>query len=123
MISSFSQTTYPKPLNDSLVIITNEQLKKVDLIFLEHSKFKQENLELNKQITNYEKLVLNYQETERLNEAKIKEYKDYSEKAHADLIKQEEVLKSYKSKNKTLKIVSIGGVTVSAALLILLLVK
>ena len=76
-IPSFSQTIYPKSLNDSLVIITTEQLKKTDLIFLEHAKFKQEILELNKQITNYEDLVLNFQETEKLNEAKINEYKDY----------------------------------------------
>jgi hypothetical protein len=32
---------YPKILNDSLVVITPEQLKQTNLIFLEHSKLKE----------------------------------------------------------------------------------
>lgn len=39
-IVSFSQITYPKILNDSLIIITNKQLKQTNLIFIEHNKYK-----------------------------------------------------------------------------------
>ena len=39
-IVSFSQSIYPKILNDSLVVITPLQLKQTNLIFIEHKKYK-----------------------------------------------------------------------------------
>ena len=51
---SFSQTTYPKTLNDSLIVITPLQLKQTNLIFLEHYKLKRQVPELEKK-----KLYLN----------------------------------------------------------------
>ena len=41
-MSSFSQTTYPKVTEDSLVVITPQQLKHTNLIFLEHRKLSKE---------------------------------------------------------------------------------
>lgn len=123
VIVSFSQTTYPKILNDSLVVITNQQLKETNLIFAEHKKLKAENIELNTQIKNYQSLVDNYQKTEALNELKVTEYKNYADMAHEKLLIQDKELKSIKSKQKVLKWVSIGGVTLSATLAILLIFK
>lgn len=55
--SAFSQNTYPKVTKDSLIVITPLQLKQTNLIFLEHSKFKLEVKELNKQVNDYEAIV------------------------------------------------------------------
>lgn len=49
-IACFSQTTYPKIVNDSLIVVTPQQLKTTNLIFLEHSKLLRENELLNKKI-------------------------------------------------------------------------
>ena len=38
---SFSQTTYPKIVQDSLIVITPQQLKQTNLIFTQHDKYKQ----------------------------------------------------------------------------------
>ena len=49
-IACFSQTTYPKIVNDSLIVVTPQQLKTTNLIFLEHNKLLKENELLNKKI-------------------------------------------------------------------------
>lgn len=105
------------------MIITSQQLKETNLIFAEHRKLKAENLELNTQITNYQSLVDNYQRTEALNELKLTEYRNYSEMAHEKLLAQDKELKGIRSKQKVLKWVSIGGITLSATLAILLIFK
>ena len=56
---SFSKTSYPLIMNDSLIIITSDQLKTANLIFLEYSKEKTINTELEKQIHNYKILYNN----------------------------------------------------------------
>ena len=66
MICAFSQSTYPKMTNDSLIIITPIQLKKTNLIFLEHAKLLTINTELNKQIDNYSKINQNYKQVDSL---------------------------------------------------------
>lgn len=105
------------------MVITNQQLKETNLIFAEHKKLKAENIELNTQIKNYQSLVDNYQKTEALNELKLTEYKNYTDMAHEKLLIQDKELKSIKSKQKVLKWVSIGGVTLSATLAILLIFR
>lgn len=52
--------------NDSLIIITPIQLKKTNLIFLEHAKLLTINTELNKQIDNYSKINQNYKQVDSL---------------------------------------------------------
>ena len=52
--------------NDSLIIITPIQLKKTNLIFLEHAKLLTINAELNKQIDNYSKINQNYKQVDSL---------------------------------------------------------
>ena len=48
---SISQNTYPKTLQDSLIVITPTQLKETNLIFLEHKTFRLKIEELDKKIT------------------------------------------------------------------------
>ena len=70
-IASFSQTTYPKNVGDSLVIITAEQLKEVDLIFLEHSYLLEENEMLLDKLDLKDELIFNYQKMDSINRSRI----------------------------------------------------
>ena len=56
--SSFSQTTYPKIVQDSLVIITKEQLKLTNTIFLEHEKYSLQIPELERKLGLQQQLLL-----------------------------------------------------------------
>lgn len=58
----FSQNTYPKIVQDSLIAITPQQLKLTNCIFLEHQKLRFELIELNKKIE-YQGETVNYLET------------------------------------------------------------
>lgn len=55
-IVSFSQSIYPKILNDSLVVITPLQLKQTNLIFIEHKKYKLLISQLENKITHLYKI-------------------------------------------------------------------
>ena len=73
---SFSQNTYPKTLGDTIVIISSEQLKITNQIFLEHKKllvsdsiYKKQNKSLR------EALDLSLQ-LDSINEAKITSYRE-----------------------------------------------
>ena len=73
---SFSQNTYPKTLGDTIIIISSEQLKITNQIFLEHKKllvsdsiYKEQNKSLR------EALDLSLQ-LDSINEAKITSYRE-----------------------------------------------
>ena len=68
---SFSQSTYPQNLGDSLVIITAEQLKDVNLIFLEHSYLVEENNLLLDKLDLKDEMIFNYQHMDSINRANI----------------------------------------------------
>lgn len=70
-IASFSQNTYPKNINDSLVVITAEQLKQANLIFLEHSYLLNENSVLREEVFTQDKLILNYHKMDSINKGRI----------------------------------------------------
>lgn len=74
-ISSFSQDTYPKKLNDSLVVITANQLKQTNLIFLEHNKLSNENKMLYNKITLLDSLNNNYVKIDSINNIAINNLK------------------------------------------------
>jgi hypothetical protein len=94
-ISCFSQDIYPKKLNDSLVIITSEQLKKTNLIFLEHNKLSKENKMLYDKVSLLDSLNNNYVKIDSLNTITINSLKqELNEKA---------------KKNKPIKNYLIGG--------------
>lgn len=120
---SFSQTTYPKLTSDSLIVITPQQLKATNLIFLEHKKLKLEVPELNKQIVSYESLINSYVKSNSLKNSQIDElinYMEVSEQARENQLRE---INKLKSKNQLYKGLSIGGVTISVIFLITLLIK
>ncbi len=94
-ISCFSQDIYPKKLNDSLVIITADQLKQTNLIFLEHDKLLKENSMLYNKINLLDSLNNNYVKIDSLNNITINN------------LKQE--LDAKAKKNKPIKNYIIGG--------------
>lgn len=53
---SFSQDSYPKIINDSIVAITATQLKQTNLVFLKYNALKIENTSLNIQVTDLKKI-------------------------------------------------------------------
>ena len=116
VISSFSQTIYPKQINDSLVIITTQQLKQSNLIFVEHDKLKRENVELTNKIDIQKQMLTNCQKLDSLRLLKEQDYQLQID----NLNKQ---IKS-KSKSSLKKGILIGGVCgVSITSLIFLLAR
>lgn len=120
---SFSQTTYPKLTSDSLIVITPQQLKTTNLIFLEHKKLKLEVPELNKQIVSYESLINSYTKSDSLKNSQISELTNYIEVSEQVRKNQLKEINRLKSKNQLYKGLSIGGVTISVIFLITLLIK
>ena len=106
-----SQNMYPKLVDDSLVVITPQQLKASNLIFLEHKKLKLERFELNKQLASYELLTANYAKTDsiRLQQLARAELQMYDEA----ISKQQEQIAKMNKKNKRLTTLSIGGFAIS----------
>lgn len=76
-ISTFSQNTYPKQINDSLVVITTEQLKQTNLIFLEHDKLSKENVLLQEKINTQNEIIINYK---KLDEERLIQQKELNDK-------------------------------------------
>ena len=119
-ILSFSQDIYPKLLNDSLVVITPLQLKKTNLIFLEHRKFKLENNELQLQTAKYKQLYENCLVTDSINSTINSELKSELLARDEELRKQLQIVSKQK---RQIKAITIGGVTVSIALLLFILCR
>ena len=117
---SFSGDIYPKTIGDSLIVITPLQLKKTNLIFLEHRKFKLENIELRLQNDKYKQLYLNSLAMDSINSLANTRLK-------AELIARDEELqkqlKVVSKQKKVIKTLTIGGIAVSVALLVFLLYR
>lgn len=118
-----SQNTYPKLTNDSLIVITPQQLKATNLIFLEHKKLKLEIPELNKQIASYESLIKSYEQTDSVRNAQVKRLMLHAEVSEQVMQNQLREINKLESKNKLFKGLAIGGVTVSVILIATLLLK
>lgn len=118
-----SQNMYPKLTNDSLVVITPQQLKAANLIFLEHKKLKLERFELTEQLASYELLIANHAKTDSLRVQQL-DRANLQVRMYNDAIsKQNEQLSKISKKNKRLTTLSIGGLSVSVVLLVILLAK
>ena len=105
---------------DEIVIITPSQLKETNLIFIEHQKLLKENNLLYKQISNYKvdnDLLL---KTDSLRALQLQNYEKLNESYN---FKVEQLNKELKKKHNALMVWRIGGVTVSAWLLVWLLLK
>lgn len=120
---SFSQTTYPKLLNDSLVVITAQQLKQTNLIFLEHQYLKNINLELSKQNKSYEVLAANYQKSDSIKNYQLRTYGEQTKLFNDKITSQNKDIAKLKQSKKTWKKWTFGGFTLSAVLLGILLIR
>ena len=119
-IMSFSQTTSNKIEQDSTVLITSDQLKRTNLIFIEHEKLLKENALLYKQLDNYKVSNDLLVQTDSLRKKEIAEYKLLTESFNAEIKK---LNKEIKRKDKRLLSWKIGGITISSGLLLWLLLK
>lgn len=119
----FSQNMYPKLVDDSLVVITPQQLKASNLIFLEHKKLKLERFELNKQLTSYELLTANYAKTDSIRLQQLARAELQMQMYDEAISKQREQIAKMNKKNKRLTTLSIGGFAISVGLLLALLIK
>lgn len=118
-----SQNMYPKLTNDSLVVITPQQLKAANLIFLEHKKLKLERFELTKQLASYELLIANHAKTDSLRVQQLDRANLQVQMCNEVISKQSKQLSKIIRKNKRLTTLSIGGLSVSIMLLVILLAK
>ena len=118
-----SQNMYPKLVDDSLVVITPQQLKASNLIFLEHKKLKLERFELNKQLTSYELLTANYAKTDSIRLQQLARAELQMQMYDEAISKQREQRAKMNKKNKRLTTLSIGGFAISVGLLLALLIK
>lgn len=118
-----SQNMYPKLVDDSLVVITPQQLKASNLIFLEHKKLKLERFELNKQLTSYELLTANYAKTDSIRLQQLARAELQMQMYDEAISKQREQIVKMNKKNKRLTTLSIGGFAISVGLLLALLIK
>lgn len=118
-----SQNMYPKLVDDSLVVITPQQLKASNLIFLEHKKLKLERFELNKQLTSYELLTANYAKTDSIRLQQLAQAELQMQMYDEAISKQREQIAKMNKKNKRLTTLSIGGFAISIGLLLALLIK
>lgn len=118
-----SQNMYPKLVDDSLVVITPQQLKASNLIFLEHKKLKLERFELNKQLTSYELLTANYAKTDSIRLQQLARAELQMQMYDEAISKQRERIAKMNKKNKRLTTLSIGGFAISVGLLLALLIK
>lgn len=118
-----SQNMYPKLVDDSLVVITPQQLKASNLIFLEHKKLKLERFELNKQLTSYELLTANYAKTDSIRLQQLARAELQMQMYDEAISEQREQIAKMNKKNKRLTTLSIGGFAISVGLLLALLIK
>lgn len=118
-----SQNMYPKLVDDSLVVITPQQLKASNLIFLEHKKLKLERFELNKQLTSYELLTANYAKTDSIRLQQLARAELQMQMYDEAISKQQEQITKMNKKNKRLTTLSIGGFAISVGSLLALLIK
>lgn len=103
-------------MGDSLVLITTDQLKQSNLIFLEHDKLSKENIQLNKKIKYQEEIINNYSKIDSLNVLKQQELSNKI----TDL--QSEIKKKSKSSLRNGILIG-GGVGIVVTSLVFLLIR
>ena len=73
-IVSFSQHTYPKIVNDSLVLITTTQLKESNLIFIDHDNLLKTNNLLKRQVNVLNEINMNWASTDSIKTINYNKY-------------------------------------------------
>lgn len=115
-IATFSQTGYPKNIGDSLVIITADQLKKVNLTFLENSYLTDQNKLLSEKINLKDSLIFNYHQMDSINKANLI-------KLNNEVNFQKSKIAKLEKRDKHHKIIFWAGGSVLIATIIAFLVK
>lgn len=118
--TSFSQTISNEIKKDSTVLITSDQLKRTNLIFVEHEALLKTNSLLHQQLYNYKlnnNLLLR---SDSIHKVEIDKYKLLTESFSSEITS---LNKEIKQKDKTILTLKIGGITISSGLLLWLLLK
>lgn len=117
-IFSFSQTIYPKQLNDSVVAITSFQLKQTNLIFRDHYRLRAENIQLYKQLDYTQQMLSNAEKKDQI-------YKDMIASLQTTIADNQEYyeVQMKLQERKCIKIVTIGGIGISITMLILICLR
>lgn len=117
---SFGQNTYPKIVQDSLLVITQQQLKQTNVIFLEHKKLKTEVTLLNNKIR-LQKEVIDKLDTVIMNKnIQISNSERLLTLKNGLITTQDKQISAYK---QNIKFLTIGGVTLGLTAIIILLIK
>ena len=117
---SFSQTISNEIKRDSTVLITSDQLKRINLIFVEHEALLKTNSLLHQQLANYKlnnDLLLR---SDSIRKVEIDKYKLLTESFSSEITS---LNKEIKRKDRTILTLKIGGITISSGLLLWLLLK
>ena len=110
-ITAFSSTTS----TDSILVSVND-IKCANLIFVEHKKLKSENQLLFKQIDNLNSINKANEQIDSLRKEQIKEYVNINTQYEKDLAKE-------RKKYSRMVNLTIGGVTICAGLILFLILK
>lgn len=119
-ISSSSQTTYPRMTKDSLIVITPLQLKKTNLIFVEHARMKEEIPLLQETIHLQDSTIQIMYHTQELQLNQISNYKVHVGEQQKTLNELNDNIKKEIRKKNTYKNLAIGGCSVSLMFILLL---
>ena len=119
-IMCFSSNTSRVIRQASTVLITSDQLKYANLIFVEHKKLLEENRLLYQQVENYKAKTNNLLKTDSLRVEQIANYQHINEK---HILQIDNLNKAIKKKDRTVTCWKIGGITVSIGLVLFLLLK
>lgn len=119
-ISAFSSTTSEPIKQDSIIYVTTQDIKYANLIFVEHKKLIKDNFLLTQQLENYKDLTNTLTQIDSL---RLRQINEYSELNQSYQLQIDQLNKDMKKKNRTLLGWKIGGITVSAGLLLFLLLK
>lgn len=119
-ITCFSQNILVNESNDTVVLITPQQLKETNLIFAEHQKLLVEKKLLLNQLNNYklDNDLLSYSDS-----IKSLQVDNYKNLANSYNIQIEELNQEVQKKNKSLLTWKISSITISVGLLVWLLLK
>ena len=119
-ITCFSQNILVNESNDIVVLITPQQLKETNLIFVEHQKLLVEKKLLLNQLNNYklDNDLLSYSDS-----IKSLQVDNYKNLANSYSIQIEELNQEVQKKNKSLLTWKISSITISVGLLVWLLLK
>lgn len=115
-----SENTLRITKQDSIVSVTASELKETNLIFIEHNKFRIENNLLKNQCINYQNIINNQVQTDSIKTIQLNSYKD---KVNSLILDNSNLTNRITQQKSQLKYWKIGGFTVAASLLLILLLK